>query len=412
MIALSIKELSKKYLIYDNSRARLKEWFYMGRRSFHREFWALKNLSFDVPKGQSLGIIGKNGAGKSTLLKLMVGVSKPTIGNIVAVGKISSLLELGAGFHPDFTGRENIYMNAALLGIEKSVVDKKLDTIIGFSELGDFINMPVRFYSSGMAVRLGFSVAINMDPDILIIDEALAVGDIQFQLKCMNAMRDFKKRGVTFVLVSHNLADIGSFCDRVLLIENGRLAMDGNTEKVMESYRLKLMSEEKTFGLSSKRWNPLKIEVRTKEDLSGIKIIDTGFYNLSGEKVDKIRTGDFLKVRITYEATERINNPMFRVAFQRADGLNVLATNTYRHSINLGEVYGKGIMELAFNSFLLNEGTYYVSVSIAPDEYASILSDRAYDMHDMAYTLFVESERKHGGGLVSCPHEWILAKRT
>jgi lipopolysaccharide transport system ATP-binding protein len=406
MTALSVNNLSKKYKLYDNNRARIKEWLFLGHKKCHRDLWALKDVTFDVPRGQSLGIIGRNGSGKSTLLKMIVGVSSPTEGSVTVNGSVSALLELGAGFHPEFTGRDNIYMNAALLGIDASFVEKKYAEIVEFSELGQFINVPVKFYSSGMVVRLGFSVAIHMDPEVLVIDEALAVGDMQFQRKCINAMREFKRRGVTIILVTHSLGDVGSFCDRVICMEGGVVSMDGRTEQVIEHYRDKLMGEEKAAAGSSLRLNPLKSEIRTSEDIGKVRIIEVGFYDKDGRETQKITTGERLVIRIGYNAEEGVHNPLFRVVFYRSDGLLMFATNTYRQGLDLGEVHGEGIVELEIESFNLNEGRYYVTVNITPDEYSSFMADRAYDTHDMAYVIEVESERAHGGGLVYLPNTW------
>jgi len=202
-----------------------------------KDLWALKNISFEIKKGETVGIIGPNGAGKSTILKLIAGVTKPTKGKVIVNGKVSPLIELGAGFHPDLTGRENIYLNGAILGLTKKEVDKKFKEIVDFAELWDFIDQPVKHYSSGMYMRLGFSIAIHTDPEILLIDEILAVGDTAFQEKCLDKMRDFQAQGVTIIFVSHSLETVKNFCQRAILLKNGKIKKDSNPETVITYYR-------------------------------------------------------------------------------------------------------------------------------------------------------------------------------
>lgn len=205
------------------------------------DFWALKGVSFSVKKGQAVGIIGANGSGKSTMLKLIAGVLTPTKGSVKVQGRIGPLIELGAGFHPELSGRDNIYLNGTILGLSKKEIDQKLDEIVEFAELADFIDTPVKHYSSGMYMRLGFSIAINIDPQILLVDEILAVGDIAFQKKCLDKMTSFHKQGVTVVIISHSLDLVSNFCQKVILIKNGKLDAVGKPEKIIDRYK-KLMS--------------------------------------------------------------------------------------------------------------------------------------------------------------------------
>ena len=202
-----------------------------------KELWALKNISIKIRGGETLGIIGPNGAGKSTILKLIAGVTQPTKGKITVNGKVSPLIELGAGFHPELTARENIYLNGTILGMKRTEIDKKFKSIVDFAELWDFIDTPVKFYSSGMYMRLGFSVAVAVEPEILLIDEILAVGDAAFQEKCMERMNEFKKNGVTIIFVSHNLGAIKNFCRRAIWLEKGKINREGEPEKVITAYQ-------------------------------------------------------------------------------------------------------------------------------------------------------------------------------
>lgn len=241
-IAIDVKNLSKRYEIFDSPRARLKQFIFprfqrllrFSEKKYYREHWALKNLSFTVKKGETIGIIGRNGSGKSTLLQLLCGIIYPTDGDIKLKGRISALLELGAGFNPEFTGRENAFMNASIIGIRKN--DFKIDDIIKFADIGEFIDQPVKRYSSGMFVRLAFAVAISLNPDILIVDEALSVGDINFRNKCMNRIKELHDSGVSLLFVSHDLGTVQTFCDRAIWIHNGEVKNDGPSISVCQEY--------------------------------------------------------------------------------------------------------------------------------------------------------------------------------
>ncbi|MBR1679603.1 MAG: ABC transporter ATP-binding protein [Bacilli bacterium] len=235
-IAIQVKNVEKSFKIYYDKAHTLKETMLFWKRNQNELFHALKGVSMDIKKGETVALIGVNGSGKSTLLKLMTKIYYPTKGQIITHGKVTSLLELGAGFHQDFTGRENIYFNAAIFGLTKQEIDKRLDTIIEFSELGDFIDNPVRTYSSGMYMRLAFSIAINVDADILLIDEILAVGDQHFQEKCFAKLQELKESDKTIVIVTHNLDQVKSLCTRGIWIDEGKIAFDGDPSKAVEEY--------------------------------------------------------------------------------------------------------------------------------------------------------------------------------
>ncbi|MES2010606.1 MAG: ABC transporter ATP-binding protein [Pseudomonadota bacterium] len=241
-VAIRISGLSKRYEIYDSPRHRLWQGMAMGKRQFFREFWALRDVNLTIKRGETFGIVGRNGAGKSTLLQLISGVLTPTAGSITTNGRITALLELGAGLNPEFSGLENIRMSAAVLGMSDAELAKKMDVIIEFAALGDFINQPVKHYSSGMIMRLAFAVAINFDPDILIVDEALAVGDELFQLKCIRRIQEIKESGATILFVSHSTHTINQICDRAVLIDGGKAVQVGNAKSVSERYNKLLFS--------------------------------------------------------------------------------------------------------------------------------------------------------------------------
>jgi len=257
-IAILVSNLTKTYRIFGHPADRIKQALTLGQKHFHREFIALKNISFVIGKGEAIGIIGRNGSGKSTLLQLICGILKPTSGAIAVKGRVSALLELGAGFNPEFTGRENIYFQGALMGITKAGMDERFDDIATFADIGEFIDQPVRTYSSGMFVRLAFSVAVHVDPDILVVDEALSVGDAAFQFRCIERMQQLKSSGMTLLLVSHDISIIKSFCSRVLYLERGAEKMHGPANIVGEQYFLDIREDQQRQSPSaaSVSWKP------------------------------------------------------------------------------------------------------------------------------------------------------------
>ena len=239
-VVIEFKNVTKRYPLYHHIGSGIKELIFSPKRAWNllkgRSYLAIENINFQIKKGESVALIGRNGAGKSTSLGLVAGVLKPTSGSVSVTGRVASMLELGGGFHPELTGRENIKLNATLLGLRRKELKERIEKIIEFSELGEFIDEPIRVYSSGMLAKLGFSVISQVDPDILIIDEVLAVGDIAFQRKCINTINEFRSKGVTILFVSHNIADVKKICDRVIWIENHRLREMGDSEKILESY--------------------------------------------------------------------------------------------------------------------------------------------------------------------------------
>lgn len=241
-LAISINNLGKSYRIFGDPKDRLKQALWRGKRKYYREFWALRNISFDVHRGETLGILGRNGSGKSTLLQLICRTLSPSEGNVTTNGRIAAMLELGSGFNPEFTGIENIYLNASLLGLSKAEINERLDSILSFADIGEFVNQPVKTYSSGMAVRLAFAVITQVDPDILVVDEALSVGDAFFMQKCMRFIHRFREKGC-LLFVSHDISAVSSICDRALLISNGRMQRLGSAKLVTQEYIKDLFAE-------------------------------------------------------------------------------------------------------------------------------------------------------------------------
>lgn len=242
MYSIQLSNISKKYNIYDRPTDRLKELLLRNSRSYHREFWALRDVSFNVERGDSVALLGPNGSGKSTLLQIVAGVLQPSKGRIATKGRITSILELGSGFQPDYTGRENVILNGIILGISEKEIHRKLDEIAEFAEVGDFFDQPIRTYSSGMVVRLAFASMINVDPEILVVDEAMAVGDRRFQLKCLDKIRELRNRGTTLMFVTHEPNMVYKYCQNAVLLNGGQMILKGSSEEVVPAYE-ELMSE-------------------------------------------------------------------------------------------------------------------------------------------------------------------------
>lgn len=242
---IRVENLGKCYHIYDRPQDRLKQSLWGGRRKFYREFWALREASFEVTRGETIGIIGRNGSGKSTMLQMIAGTLTPTTGAAHTYGRVAALLELGSGFNPEFTGRENVYLNAAILGLNREYIDARFGDIASFADIGDFIDQPVKTYSTGMVLRLAFSVSINVEPEILIVDEALAVGDMGFQLKCMERLDQLTKSGITLLFVSHDIASVKAFCSRALYLEAGRVKATGSASDMVELFLMDIREAQR-----------------------------------------------------------------------------------------------------------------------------------------------------------------------
>lgn len=407
MKAITVQNISKKFDVFSRPIDQLKELFSFTHRSYHHEFWALKDINFQVEEGETLGIIGPNGSGKTTLLRLLAGTTSPSEGDLRVNGRISALLDLQAGFLSEFSGRENVFLKGALLGVSPEEMEEKFADIVAFSNLKDFIDRPIKTYSSGMIIRLGFSLAAFMDFDLLLIDEVLSVGDLVFQRKCINRMRKFKEMGKTIVIASHNLGDLGSFCQRLLLLREGKIEREGDTEELIHWY---MEDCDRLGGRIDEAVNPFKLQRIYGKDTGEIKITKVEFLNSEGEPRDEFRTGEELIIAISYHAEEKIVNPLIRVQIFRNDGLWVHGSNTYRHGLDLGVLEGDGIIRLCFTRLNLLEGNFYLSVGIWPDEYSSYVTEVAYDLHEMAYILKVKSRREDGAGIFSNPGYWEVEK--
>ncbi len=399
--AISFKNVSKRFTYSREQPQSIQETVasIIGRRQRHpkQDLWAVDNLSFDLYPGQSLGIVGRNGSGKSTVLKLVARILRPTEGQVAVHGRVSALLELGAGFHPDLTGRENIALNASVLGLSQDEVAEKFDAIVEFSELGDYIDMPVKHYSSGMYMRLGFSVAIHVDPDILIVDEILAVGDQAFQTKCIDRIHEMHRAGVAIILISHNLSVVRRMCANLIWLENGRMRASGPTEEVANQYKyqsdttigrqLAAGHEERSFN----RWGSGEIEI------SGVR-----FLNAQGEEQSYYQTGDEMTVEIAYVAHEAVPKPEFGLAIFRQDGQQVNGPNSQLAGLETGTIVGAGLVRYRIKELPLLPSLYQVTAAIHNTQLT-----QAYDYHELAYPFRVVSGgTKETDGLVELPAVW------
>ena len=378
-VVISVKDVEKSFKIYSDKGHTLKErlLFFKQRNSYTRHE-VLKGVTLEIEKGEVVGLVGHNGCGKSTLLKLMTKIIYPDKGKIEINGKISSLLELGAGFHPDMTGRENIYTNASIFGLTKKEIDARLDNIIEFSELEEFIDSPVRTYSSGMYMRLAFSVAINVDADILLIDEILAVGDARFQAKCFNKMLELKKSGITIVIVSHDLGSIERLCNRAIWIEEGKIRDEGIPHDIVAEYLDDIMSkdENKKIKVQSKEKIEEKITEK-KEDKKDknrtgnkdIEIIDIKLLNEKDEVSDTYNSEDKLKIQVKYKRNnDELKDSVFGFGIFRNDGLNCYGTNTFIDNFGKIKIQDEGTVEVIIDQIQLLEGKYYLDIAFH-DEY-------------------------------------------
>ena len=346
---ISVKDLSKVYRLYDKPIDRLKESLNIFHKSYHKEYYALNNLSFDIKRGETVGIIGINGAGKSTLLKIITGVLTPTGGNIEVKGKISALLELGAGFNMEYTGIENIYLNGTMMGFSKEEVDKKLDDILDFADIGDFVNQPVKTYSSGMFVRLAFAVAINVEPDILVIDEALSVGDVFFQQKCYKKIKELAGKS-TVLIVSHDLNAMTKFCERIIVMSAGQKVFDGEPNEAIAKY-FKLMYKA-----------PDENSYSGKMDV----IIEKYFYSIDNEPFSEVcQKDDEFKISLVINSKIDIESPIIGFQIRDKYGNEVFGQTSLTSPVEQGVIkQGRNIINFAFDWPEIREGDYFITIGI------------------------------------------------
>lgn len=336
---IQVQNLSKVYKLYDKPMDRLKESLGLTRQKKYVEHYALNNVSFDVHRGETVGIIGTNGSGKSTILKIITGVLNPTAGHVQVNGRISALLELGAGFNGEYTGIENVYLNGTMIGFSREEIDAKLQDILDFADIGEFINQPVKTYSSGMFVRLAFAVAINIDPEILIVDEALSVGDVFFQSKCYRKFEEFKEKGKTILFVSHDLSSIGKYCDRVVLLNQGEKLAEGDAKEMVNLFRRVMVNQlgdvqkekdaEKSGKKSRNMKEKLNLNPKVLEYGNGYaQITDFAICDNQEYITNTIEKGKEFAVKMRVEFLKDVKDPIFAFTIKDLKGTEITGTNT------------------------------------------------------------------------------------
>ncbi|MBO0691741.1 MAG: ABC transporter ATP-binding protein [Acidimicrobiaceae bacterium] len=352
-VVVSAQGVSKKFRLFKERNQTLKAAVLRGHRLVADEFWALRDVSFDVHEGETFGLIGENGSGKSTMLKCLTKILRPDEGRVAVDGKISALLELGAGFHPELTGRENVFLNGAILGLGQKELKRRFDDIVDFAGIGPFIDEPVKNYSSGMYVRLGFSVAINVDPDVLLVDEVLAVGDEAFQRKCNEKFFDLRSQKKTIVLVSHAMGGVQNLCDRVAWFEHGRLMKVGEPRDVIEAYVGNVHVDRAVDEEGHNRWG------------SGEgRVVEVELLDPRGHPTTHVRTGDPATLRLHYQIDEPIERPVFGLAFHTLEGFLLSGTNSREAGCVPEKLSGRGYVDIRFNPFRLLPATYDLHVSL------------------------------------------------
>jgi len=331
-----------------------------GRKSAFEDFWALDDVSFEIKRGENVGIIGLNGAGKSTLLKLLSRITAPTKGTAEITGRMGALLEVGTGFHGELTGRENTYLYGAILGMSRAEVASKFDAIVAFSEIGEFIDVPVKRYSSGMYVRLAFAVAAHLDPDILLLDEVLAVGDFTFQRKCMDFAASLEQKGATILFVSHNMFSIKSMCERVIYLKKGKVVYDGPTAEGLRLY-------ENDSRLAKSTW------FYDENTQPAIRITDVAITNERGEEANVVNYGERLTFRIHYKTFRPIERPDFRIGVNRSDEVHCSTYSSFADDVDIPMIDGEGVIEVTTPPITLVSELYTANISVREKGFGRIL---------------------------------------
>lgn len=390
-VAVEVDAISKMYRLHHERNQYLKSTALRGRRSKYEEFWALEEVSFDILQGSTFGIIGSNGSGKSTLLKCLAGILSPEKGEIKVRGSLAALLELGAGFHPELSGVENIYLNGAILGMTRRDIDKRIDEIVDFSGLEKFIDTPVKNYSSGMVVRLGFSIASSVDPEILLIDEVLAVGDEAFQRKCGERIEDFRREGRTIVLVSHGLSQIQQLCTTTAWIEKGHLKLIGDTNDILAEYLGNSHdATPREEGQAGQRWGTGEVLI------SKVEVLDH-----NGVETGTLTTSSPATFRIHYSNPTAIKEAIVGVRITDIHGVNMWGSNLKRAGVGPIELTENGEIRLRINDFVLLDGTYDLTVAIS-----DLSETHEYDHWDRRIRFDVRQGRIRDEGLVYIKGLW------
>ena len=388
MSQIVVDDVSKRFRLYTGRANSLKERFTARRFARYEEFWALRDVSLEIPPATTFGLIGHNGSGKSTLLRCIAGIYQPTKGTVSVGGRISALLELGAGFHPDLTGKENIYLNAAILGLSKKEIDSVFDDIVDFSGIGGFIDAPVKVYSSGMFVRLGFSVAVHVNPEILLIDEVVAVGDEEFQRRCFEHIHTLRRSGVTIVLVSHSLGLVQSMCDHAAWFDHGEIRAMGTSTEAATAYLSKVNADEQTDAAPAAEGITDDVLRRGSGE---IRFADIAVLDATGTRTMFAMPGEEITVRMEFSCTSPVVDPMFGVGIRHENGQLMSLKTTLDSPIDPGTVRTDGVVEFHVPRLPLLTGRYFINV-YAVDSH----STHVYDEIEHGLTLNVRGEPKRG----------------
>jgi ABC-type polysaccharide/polyol phosphate transport system ATPase subunit len=406
--AIVARGLGKAYSLYDKPIHRLWDLVFPWKQR-GREFWAVRDVYLDIARGSTVGIIGENGAGKSSLLKLLTGITYPTIGEVQVNGRIASLLELGAGFHPEFSGRENVRLNCSILGMSDAEIDERFERIVEFSELGEFIDRPVKTYSSGMHVRLGFSVATSVDPDILVIDEALSVGDEHFKGKCVNRLNEFQERGKTILFVSHDMGAVKSMCQHVILMHEGRVLEQGTAEQVADEYlkRAHARGNERLSAINR------TLDAYPRWGSGEIRTGDVELCGADGKRTNVFQPGEPFLVRVHYTAHQECFEPVFGLGVYRSDGTYVNGSNHFwrRSPVKLGRVMAgeTGYVEMAFESLPLLQGQYYLTAFLY-DHGKPAPTPIDHREHVVTFEVLDANHLQHG--ILFLPTRWSVFRKN
>jgi ABC-type polysaccharide/polyol phosphate transport system ATPase subunit len=398
--AVVVDGVSKRFRLYRERNQSLKAALMRGGRARFDEYWALRDVSFEIEEGSTFALIGENGSGKSTLLKCIARILDPDKGSIRTQGSLAALLELGSGFHPELSGRENVFLNGSILGMGKRDLERKFDEIVHFAGIEPFIDQPVKNYSSGMYMRLGFSVAINVDPDILLVDEVLAVGDAAFQEKCMEKFAEFRRAGKTVVIVSHAMGSMRTLCDQAAWLDEGRLVEVGRADYVVDRYVDKghqeafaADPEDDDDGAPGSRWGSGEARLTSVRMLDGDELPATTF-----------RTGDPVTVRLEYDCATRVERPVFGLAMENLDGVYVWAHNTRDAGFELPYIEGRGHVDLQIPRLMLQPQTFDLIASIVDHT-----TTHTYDFLRHCYRFAVEPEPgrpRESGGILALGGQW------
>ena len=400
-VVIDVRNVKKMFRVYRDRGNTLKERLLFAGRRRYEEHWVLNGISFQVKKGEAVGLVGENGCGKSTTLKMLTRILYPDEGSIQIKGRVSSLIELGAGFHPDLSGRENIYTNASIFGLSRKEIDERLETIIAFSELEEFIDDPVRTYSSGMYMRLAFAVAINVDADILLIDEILAVGDAAFQAKCFRKLQEIKGQGTTIVIVSHAMAQIEQICERSIWIDEGLIRMEGAPRDVHPHY-MAWMSQKNSGGESDLKDAEIDAEGHLKRWGSGeARMTAITVIGKDGQEAKEFSPEDPFTIHIEYTAKKELTDAVVGLAVYRGDGALVYGTNTLIDTSSPLTLKGQGSIDLIVDNLPVTNGDYTFDLAIhRPDGFN-------YDFRRDICTLHIAG-RTQTPGEIALPHRWEI----